>query len=60
MKKYISDQSKIINFKHDLKDINLKLWNIEDAKDLQKKLKFDEEFIELARKVISITTMSEN
>ena len=52
MKKYISDQSKIINFKHDLKDINLKLWNIEDAKRSAEKInKFDEEFIELARKV---------
>ena len=30
MKKYIPDQKKINSFKNDLKNVNLKLWNIED------------------------------
>ena len=52
MKKYISDQSKISNFKNDLKNINLKLWDIEDAKRTAEKNKnFDDKFIELARNV---------
>ena len=52
MKKYISDQSKISNFKNDLKNINLKLWDIEDAKRIaEKNKKFDDKFIELARNV---------
>ena len=52
MKKYISDQSKISNFKNDLKNINLKLWDIEDAKrTAEKNKKFDDKFIELARNV---------
>ena len=32
LKKTINDESKIINFKNDLKNINLKLWDIEDGK----------------------------
>ena len=36
----------------ELKNINLKLWNIEDKKrDLEKKQEFGKEFIELARNV---------
>ena len=51
-KKSINDESKIINFKNDLKKINLKLWDIEDGKrSAEKNNKFDEKFIELARKV---------
>ena len=52
LKKSINDQSKIINFKNDLKNINLKLWDIEDGKrSAEKNNKFDEKFIELARNV---------
>ena len=48
----IEDQSKIIVYKNDLKNINLKLWDIEDGKRLaEKKNQFDEKFIELARNV---------
>ena len=52
LKKSINDESKIINFKNDLKKINLKLWDIEDGKrSAEKKSQFDEKFIELARSV---------
>ena len=52
LKKSINDESKIINFKNDLKNINLKLWDIEDGKrSAEKKSQFDEKFIELARSV---------
>ena len=52
LKKSINDESKIINFKNDLKNINLKLWDIEDGKrSAEKNNKFDEKFIELARNV---------
>ncbi len=48
----IEDQSKIIVYKNDLKNINLKLWDIEDGKrSAEKNGKFDEKFIELARNV---------
>ena len=51
-KKYIPDQDKIVNFKEDLKKINLKLWEIEEGKRFaEKNKKFDENFIELARNV---------
>ena len=50
--KSINDESKIINFKNDLKKINLKLWDIEDGKrSAEKNNKFDEKFVELARNV---------
>ena len=43
MKKYIPDQNKIMNFKNDLKKINLKLWYVEDQKRISEKNKqFDE------------------
>ena len=52
LKKSINDQSNIINFKNDLKNINLKLWDIEDGKrSAEKNNKFDEKFVELARNV---------
>ena len=52
LKKSINDQSNIIDFKNDLKNINLKLWDIEDGKrSAEKNNKFDEKFIELARNV---------
>ena len=52
LKKSINDPGNIINFKNDLKNINLKLWDIEDGKrSAEKNNKFDEKFIELARNV---------
>ena len=39
MEKYIPNQNNIINFKNDLKSINLKLWNIEDGKRSAEKKK---------------------
>ena len=52
MKKFISDHSKILKFKNNLKEINLKLWDIEDGKrSAEKNNEFGEKFIELARKV---------
>ena len=52
MKKYIPNQEEILGYKNDLKNINAKLWEIEDGKRLaEKNKKFDEQFIELARNV---------
>ena len=52
LKKFINDENKISRFKNDLKNINLKLWDIEDGKrSAEKNNKFDEKFIELARNV---------
>ena len=50
--KFIPDQTNISKHINDLKEINLKLWDIEDGKrSAEKKKKFDKEFIELARNV---------
>ena len=55
LKKFIPDQSKISSLKDNLKNINLKLWDIEDGKRLaEKNNKFDEKFIELARNVYKL------
>ena len=52
LKKSLPDQSIVAGFKKDLKDVNLKLWDIEDGKRFaEKNNKFDEKFIELARNV---------
>ena len=52
MKKHIPNQETIKNFKDDLKNINLKLWDIEDGKRLAEKNNlFDDNFIKLARNV---------
>ena len=52
MKKFIPNNSEISKFKNNLKDINLKLWDIEDGKrSAEKKNDFGEKFVELARKV---------
>ena len=52
LKKSINNESKISSFKNDLKNINLKLWDIEDEKrSAEKNSKFDEKFIQLARNV---------
>jgi hypothetical protein len=52
MNKFIKDKSQILDSKEKLKDINLKLWEIEDGKRLaEKKNDFGPKFIELARNV---------
>ena len=52
MNKFIKDKSKILTFKDQLKEINLKLWDIEDGKrSAEKNNDFGEKFIDLARKV---------
>jgi len=52
MKKFIPEQNKIKDLSNELKEINLKLWDIEDGKRAAEKEKnFNEKFIELARNV---------
>ena len=52
LKKSVNDETKISNFKKDLKNINLKLWDIEDGKrSAERNNKFDDKFIQLARNV---------
>ena len=54
-KEFIPDNSNISKFINDLKDINLKLWAIEDGKRLaEKNNDFGEKFLELARNVYKI------
>ena len=51
-KKFILDSSKIEKFQNDLKNINLKLWDIENGKrECEKNNDFKEKFISLARNV---------
>ena len=53
--KFIPDQSNISKHIDDLKEINLKLWDIEDGKRAaEKEKKFDDKFIELARNVYKL------
>ena len=55
VKKFIPDQSNISRHINDLKEINLKLWDIEDGKRAAEKVKkFDDKFIELARNVYKL------
>ena len=52
VEKFIPNQSNISKHVNDLKEINLKLWDIEDGKRAaEKEKKFDDKFIELARNV---------
>ena len=52
MKKFIPDENSIKKYVCDLKEINLKLWDIEDKKRLaEKNNDFGEKFVELARNV---------
>ena len=52
VKKFIPNQNKILKHISDLKNINLKLWDIEENKRLaEKNQKFDEKFIKLSRDV---------
>ncbi len=53
--KFIPDQNNISKHIDDLKEINLKLWDIEDSKRAaEKEKKFDDKFIELARNVYKL------
>ena len=55
MKNFVPDQSKVMDLFHKLKEINLKLWDIEDGKrESEKNNDFGEKFIELARNVYKI------
>ena len=55
VRKFIPDQNNISKHINDLKEINLKLWDIEDGKRAaEKEKKFDDKFIELARKVYKL------
>ena len=55
VRKFISDQSKISKHINNLKEINLRLWDIEDGKRAAEKVKkFDKKFIELARHVYKL------
>ena len=55
VKKYIPNQSIISKYIDDLKNINLKLWDIEDGKRAAEKNKeFGEKFIKLARNVYKL------
>ena len=52
MKKFIPNDNKIKNLISELKEVNLKLWDIEEGKrKAEKNNNFDEKFIELARNV---------
>ena len=52
MKKSIPEQNKIKDLSNQLKEINLKLWDIEDGKRAaEKENNFGDRFIELARNV---------
>ena len=51
-KNSITDETMILKYQNDLKEINLKLWDIENGKRLaEKNNNFGEKFIELARNV---------
>ena len=53
--KFIPDKGNISKHINDLKEINLKLWDIEDGKRAaEKEKKFDDKFIELARNVYKL------
>ena len=55
VRKFIPDQSNISTYIKDLKEINLKLWDIEDGKRAaEKQKKFDDKFIKLARDVYKL------
>ena len=55
VKKYIPDEYKIIKFKNNLKDINSKLWDLENSKRAaEKKGVFGNQFIDDARKVYKL------
>ena len=55
VEKFIPDRNNISKHINNLKEINLKLWDIEEGKRAAEKIqKFDEKFIELARNVYKL------
>ena len=55
VEKFIPNQNNISKHINDLKEINLKLWDIEDGKRAaEKEKKFDDKFIGLARNVYKL------
>ena len=55
MKKYILNDSKIIKYKNQLKEINSRLWDLENAKRAaEKKGEFGDKFINDARNVYKL------
>jgi len=55
VKNFIPDQKDISKYIKNLKDINLKLWDIEDSKRAaEKNKKFDEKFINLMMKELKL------
>ena len=55
MKKCIQNQSEISKFKDELKEVNSKLWDVENGKRAaEKKQEFGEEFINLSRVVYKL------
>ena len=56
--KFILDKSVIKKYFDKLKDINLKLWNIEDGKrECEKKQDFGDNFIQLSRNVYKLNDL---
>ena len=55
MKNFIKDELVIVDLKEKLKEINLKLWDIEDGKrNAERNNDFGKKFIELARNVYKL------
>ncbi len=55
MERYIPNTNDIINHKKDLKEVNTKLWDVENGKRAAEKKKiFDKEFINLSRSVYKL------
>ena len=53
--KFITNNNSISDYKNELKDININLWDVENAKRAaEKKQEFGEEFISLARNVYKL------
>ena len=53
--KFIKNYNSILDYKNKLKDINIKLWDVENGKRAaEKKQDFGEEFISLARNVYKL------
>ena len=58
MKKYILNDSKIIKYKNQLKEINTRLWDLENAKRAaEKKGEFGDKFINDANKETILTQL---
>ena len=61
MKKFIPIENDIIHFKKELKDVNSKLWDVENEKRAaEKRKKFGKDFISLARNVYKLNDKRAN